>query len=445
MNKERQILKDAAIKILEDRITEIGSKEELIASNPEASIIGSENFILIPGLINAHQHLTGDRLIQSCIPSNIKDTEAIFDWSVPIHTSHGPEDDEISATLSLAESARRGITFTVEAGTVAFPEMVLRGFETVGVGGTIGSWGWDIGDGPYANSIEGVLERQINVIELTKDHPLVKGWVTLVGHDLMSDQLMQKASNLAKENLTNLTFHLSPHAGDASRYLERTGMRPISYINQLGVLGSHVLIGHAVHIDDAELETLISNKTAIASCPWAYLKLGQGVTQFGKHPEFLSKGGRLSLGCDTENAGDDKDLLLTARLFSGLIQEAKLGLDKPASHYALELITIGGAEALGIDEEIGSIETGKRADIVLIDTSNPSWQPLSPDPVMQLIWGGSSSDVHSVIVGGKIIVENKKCNNFDESALTNAVKSRQENLLKSAGLNPSPYWPITTY
>ena len=261
----------------------------------------------------------------------------------------------------------------------------------------------------------------------------------------MSDQLMQKASNLAKENLTNLTFHLSPHAGDAARYLERTGMRPISYINQLGVLGSHVLIGHAVHIDDAELETLISSKTAIASCPWAYLKLGQGVTQFGKHPEFLSKGGRLSLGCDTENAGDDKDLLLTARLFSGLIQEAKLGLDKPASHYALELITIGGAEALGIDEEIGSIETGKRADIVLIDTSNPSWQPLSPDPVMQLIWGGSSSDVHSVIVGGKIIVENKKCNNFDESALTNAVKSRQENLLKSAGLNPSPYWPITTY
>ena len=149
--------------------------------------------------------------------------------------------------------------------------MVLRGFETVGGGGTIGSWGWDIGDGPYANSIEGVLERQINVIELTKDHPLVKGWVTLVGHDLMSDQLMQKASNLAKENLTNLTFHLSPHAGDASRYLERTGMRPISYINQLGVLGSHVLIGDAVHIDDAELETLISSKTAIGSCPWAYL------------------------------------------------------------------------------------------------------------------------------------------------------------------------------
>ena len=134
MNEKRQILKDAAIKIVEDRITEIGSKEELLISNPKAYVVGSKNFMLIPGLVNSHQHLTGDRLIQSCIPSSIEDTEAIFDWSVPIHSSHSPEDDEISATLSLAESARFGITFTVEAGTVAFPEMVLRGFETVGVG-----------------------------------------------------------------------------------------------------------------------------------------------------------------------------------------------------------------------------------------------------------------------------------------------------------------------
>jgi len=445
MNEERQVLKDAAIKIVEDRIIEIGAKEEIMVSNPGASIIGSENFMVIPGLINAHQHLTGDRLVQSCIPSHIEDTEAIFDWSVPIHASHSPDDDEISATLSLAESARCGITFTVEAGTVAFPEMVLRGFETVGVGGAIGSWGWDIGDGPYVDSVDGVLERQLQVMELTKNHPSVKGWVTLVGHDLMSDELIQRASNLAKDNLTNLTFHLSPHAGEVSQYLEKTGMRPVNYISQLGVLGSHLLIGHAVHIDDSELETLINSKTAIASSPWAYLKLGQGVTKFGKHPEFLSKGGRLSLGCDTENAGDSKDLFSTARLFSGLMQEAKLGLDKPTAHYALELITIGGAEALGLEKEIGSIEIGKRADMVLIDTSGPSWQPLAPDPVMQLIWGASSSDVNSVVAGGKLIVEDKKCKNLDESALASEAKSKQENLLKSAGLDPSSYWPVITY
>ena len=445
MNEERQVLKNAAIKIVGDRIKEIGTKEELILSNPEASIIGNDNFMVIPGLINAHQHLTGDRLIQSCIPSEIEDTEAIFDWSVPIHALHSPDDDEISATLSLAESARCGITFTVEAGTVAFPEMVLNGFEKVGVGGAIGSWGWDVGNGPYVDSVDGVIERQLQVLEMTKNHSSVKGWVTLVGHNLMSDELLQKASNLAKENSTNLTFHLSPHAGEVSQYLEKTGMRPVTYISELGVLGSHLLIGHAVHIDDSELEVLINSKTAIASSPWAYLKLGQGITKFGKHPEFVSKGGRLALGCDTENAGDTKDILLTARLFSGLMQEAKLGLDKPTAHYALELITIGAAEALGLKEEIGSIETGKRADIVLIDTSGPSWQPMAPDPVMQLIWGASSSDVNSVVAGGKLIVEEKKCKNLDELSLANEAKSKQEKLLKSAGLDPSSYWPVTTY
>ena len=80
---------------------------------------------------------------------------------------HSPEDDEISATLSLAESARSGITFTVEAGTVAFPEMVLIGFETVGVGVAIVSWGWDIGNGPFVDSVDGVLESQFDLLEMT--------------------------------------------------------------------------------------------------------------------------------------------------------------------------------------------------------------------------------------------------------------------------------------
>ena len=83
--------------------------------------------------------------------------------------------------------------------------------------------------------------------------------------------------------------------------------------------------------------------------------------------------------------------------------------------------------------------------MVLIDTSSPSWQPLAPDPVMQLIWGTSSADINSVLASGKLIVENKKCKNLDEMALAVEAESRQKNLLKSAGLDPTSYWPITTY
>ena len=107
MNEERQIINDAAIQVPNGRIAEIGKREEILKKNSDLVIHGGDNFLLIPGLINAHQHLTGDRLIRSCIPDSITDNEAIFDWAIPIHEAHTSEDDEISATLVLAESTNR--------------------------------------------------------------------------------------------------------------------------------------------------------------------------------------------------------------------------------------------------------------------------------------------------------------------------------------------------
>ena len=105
--------------------------------------------------------------------------------------------------------------------------------------------------------------------------PLVTPWVTLVGHDLMSDALVTGASALAQKHHTGLTFHLSPSVSDGEQYLARTGLRPAVHLRQLEVLGPHVLIGHGVHIDDDELEAILETDTAVAACPWAYLRLGQ--------------------------------------------------------------------------------------------------------------------------------------------------------------------------
>ena len=121
------------------------------------------NRIVLPGFINAHQHLTGDRLVRSAIPDDLAPGESIFTWAVPIHAAHTPDDDELSATASLAEAVGNGITFTVEAGTVAHPDRVLAAFDTVGVGGTLGSWGWDVDGQPWAGSVDEVLDRQRHV------------------------------------------------------------------------------------------------------------------------------------------------------------------------------------------------------------------------------------------------------------------------------------------
>ena len=272
-------------------------------------MIGDAESLVTPGYVNAHQHLTGDRLVHSCIPDAIDSQEAIFGWAVPVHAAHTGDDDELSATLGAIEAVTNGITCTVEAGTVAHPDRVAAAVASVGMRATIGQWGWDVDGVPFGAPAAEVLARHTDLLDRLPAGGLVEGWVTLVGHDLMSDELVAGASELARARGVGLTFHMSPHGGDPASYLARTGRRPFVHLDELGVLGPHVLVAHAVHLDDDELDVVVRTDTAVASCPWAYLRLAQGFTVAGRHGELLARGARLALGCDAENAGDAVDVL----------------------------------------------------------------------------------------------------------------------------------------
>jgi 5-methylthioadenosine/S-adenosylhomocysteine deaminase len=442
MDPARTMVRDGADAVRDGRIVDVGPASVLRDRWPVAERTGGPGSIVIPGLINAHQHLTGDRLARSTIPDSIESNEAIFSWAVPLHEAHTADDDELSATCALLDAATNGITFTVEAGTVGHPERILAAYDRVGVGGTLGSWGSDTPGLPWSGSVAEVLDRQRHVVELAAGHPRVRGWVTLVGHDLMSDELVAAASGLARDAGTNLTFHLSPSDSDAPAYLARTGHRPVVHLDRLGALGRHVLIAHAVHVDDAELDALLRTGTAVAYCPWAYLRLGQGVTGAGRHAAFHERGGRLALGCDAENAGDAVDVLRAAALAAGLAKDVRRTPTRFGAHTAFELATIAGAEAIGMSDELGSLEVGKRADIVVLDGLGPSWTPAAPDPVLGLIWGSGSRDVTDVIASGRIVVADRRCITVDIADLKGDAEDAQARLLRDAGLGPRPVWPV---
>lgn len=441
MNPQRQILSDASIALSGDRIVDIGRTAELRRRHPGVREVGGPGRIALPGFVNAHQHLTGDRLIRSAIPDNLESGEAIFSWAVPSHGAHTGDDDQLSATLSLVEAVCNGITFTVEAGTVAHPERVLAAYDAVGVGGTLGSWGWDIPGQPHSGTVDEVLDRQRAVFELTAGHPRVMGWVTLVGHDLMSDELVVAASELARSTHRPITFHLSPTESDATSYCDRTGLRPLVHLDRLGALGSHVLVAHGVHLDDAEVNILIDRSVALAYCPWAYLRLGQGVTKAGRHAEIAERGGRMAIGCDAENAGDAIDVLRAATLAAGLAKDMRLEPTRFGAHTALELATITGASAIGMDHEIGSLEIGKRADIVLVDTTRPEWVPASPDPVLQLIWASDGRSVCDVFAAGRQVVSDGQCTSVDLSQLASLAAEHHRRLVLDAALPTRNPWP----
>jgi 5-methylthioadenosine/S-adenosylhomocysteine deaminase len=442
MNARREIIRDGAVAIDGTRVEAVGKAAELRARFPDATLLGDDDAVVTPGFVNAHQHLTGDRLIRSAIPDDLPPGASIFEWAVPVHAQHSGDDDELSATLSCVEQVGNGITTVVEAGTVAHPERVAAALRRVGLRGAVGMWGWDVGDGPFATRASEVIARQRALVEELRDDDRVDGWVTLVGHDLMSDELLRAASDLARELRTRLTFHISPSPADAAAYQSRVGTRPLVHFERLGVLGDHVLLAHAVHLDDDECEAMLRTGAAIAYTPWAYLRLGQGVGANGRHAELHRRGVRIALGCDSENASDALDPLRTAALAAGIAKDQSLDPTVFGAHDAFEMLTIRGADAIGMADRIGSLEPGKQADVVVHDTSGAHWIPRSVDPVLQLVWASDGRSVRDVVVDGRVVVRDGRCTTVDLDALRADAADAAARLLQRAAVDPRSRWPV---
>ncbi|MEP7203405.1 MAG: amidohydrolase family protein [Ilumatobacteraceae bacterium] len=440
MNGSREVLVGGSVAIVDGVIAAVGSTSEIGARYADATVIDATDCVVTPGMINAHQHLTGDPLVRSCIPDLLSPGASIFEWAVPIHAQHTGDDDELSATLCAIECAQNGVTTVVEAGTVAHPQRVAAAMNAVGIRGTIGTWGWDIEEGPFVGSAAEVLDRQRAVVEAFPAGSLVEGWVTLVGHDLASDQLLVGAADLARSSGVGMTMHLSPTSSDPDNYLARTGRRPVTHLDDLGVLGPHLLLGHGVWLDDEEVDLVLSTRTAIAYCPWAYLRLGQGVTRAGRHAEIVERGGRVALGCDAANAGDVADILRAAALAAGIARDARLEPERFGAHQAFEMATIAGAEAIGMSDRIGSLEVGKQADVVVHEATDWGWSPRG-DVGLQLIWGTDGRSVRDVFVAGNPVIRDGRCVTVDAGALRQEATSRQRSLLDRAGITVPHVWP----
>jgi 5-methylthioadenosine/S-adenosylhomocysteine deaminase len=440
MDPQRRILLGGAVAIAGEHIVAVGATSELRAQFPGTDEIDAAGGVVTPGLVNAHQHITGDPLARSCTPDDLEAGRSIFEWSVPLHGAHTPDDDELAAQLTAIDSVRNGVTTVVEAGTIAFPERVAEGLRRVGLRATLGTWGWDVELGPFAAPADEVLDRQRAVLDALPPGGTVTGWVTLVGHNLASDELLVGAADLARARGVGMTMHLSPTSSDPENYLAKHGRRPVEHLGALGVLGQHLLLAHGVWFDDAEIEAVLASGTAIASCPWAYLRHGQGMTQQARHGEIFQRGGRIALGCDASNAGDQVDILRAAALLAGLEKDTRVDPTWFGAHEALEMATIRGAEAIGMADVIGSLEPGKLADIVVHDATAPAWNPRG-DTVLQLVWAADGRTVRDVLVGGRQVVRDGRCVTVDTAALYGEAARCAPELFARAGVERTHRWP----
>ncbi|MER6175980.1 amidohydrolase family protein [Streptosporangium sp. NPDC001681] len=438
MSPRREVVTGATVAVADGRIAAIGPAATLRKDFPGAAELDAGGCVVIPGLVNAHQHTTADPLVRSMIPDDIDSQESIFDWIVPLHGKVTGDDDELSATLTAAESLLRGVTTILEPGTVAHPLRVAAGLRAAGIRGRVGRWGWDVPGALHALPAAETLALQEETVRALPPGGTVTGWVTLVGHDLASDELFTGAAELAERLDVGLTWHISPGEADVHAYARRAGRRPVLHFGQLGVLGPRLVLGHAVWLDDAELDALVETRTAVASCPGAYLRLGQGYTRAGRHAELVRRGGRVALGCDSHNAGDVPDLLRAAWLLAALERDRDV---RPVlrADQAFALATIDGAAAVGLGDLVGSIEVGKAADLVVLDTGDPVWAPRG-DLATHLVWGAPSHTVRDVLVDGQVVVRDRRITTVDLEALSKEAQARSAALLRRTGIDVPHRW-----
>ena len=195
-------------------------------------------------------------------------------------------------------------------------------------------------------------------------------------------------------------------------------------------------------IDDAEIDCIARTRTAVVMCPITAAKGGRGVPEHGRMPELLAKGVKIALGADSPNNCNHLDMVRVMNMAAIQYKDARQDTRQIPAETALEMATLSGAEALGLGDQLGSIEVGKKADLVLFDTERPEWQAMW-NPVSNLVYNADGRSVHTVIVDGRVVVDAYRQSFVDEPKLFAKVQEIGERLQARTGITfPRSRWPI---
>jgi cytosine/adenosine deaminase-related metal-dependent hydrolase len=445
MNATRDVIHDGAIAIRGNTIVDVGKAADLEREYEPARTIGGGRFVVTPGLVNTHIHITGEPLTRGYVPDDTPFEENVFVWLCPLYATYNAAEERVSAQLAAVEMLRSGTTCFLEAGTIRFLDEVVDGLREVGIRGRVGRWVWDLPPEPsvYKQGTDEAiahLQRQLDV-HRDYDDGRLGAWSIVVGHTTCSDPLWKAAKQLADESATGMSFHMSPAKLDPDGFIAAFGQRPMVHLEELGVLDRNVAMTHCVHVDDHEMSLMAARGAHVSHCPTTALKVSYGVTQIGKFPEMVQRGINVAIGTDGNNASNYSDLMRATYLVAGLFKDARMDPQMFPAEKAYEMATLGGARLMQLEPLIGSLEPGKRADVVLHDTDRPEWRPLL-NVVNQLVWSADGRGVHTVLVDGRVVVEGYRCTTIDEDALWAQAQQMGESITARSGLPDKAKWPV---
>ena len=433
MDGDRSEPANAHVLVEDGRIASVGSAGPEDPSGWE--VIDAAGCVVTPALVNTHHHLY--QTLTRAVPAG--QDALLFGWLkalYPLWARMRPEDMFVSARLGLAELALSGCG-TSSDHLYIFPDGV-RLEDTIEAAAGIGlrfhatrgamSVGESAGGLPPDSLVEreaDILEDCIRVIDAfhdPSDGAMVRVGIAPCSPFSVSRELMRDAALLAADKGVRLHTHLAENAEDVAFSLERFGCRPGDYAGELGWVGEHVWHAHCTALDPAEISLFARTGTGVAHCPSSNCRLGSGIAPVRA---MLDAGVPLGLGVDGSASNDSGSLLPEARQ-AMLLQRVRNGAAAMSAREALEMATLGGARLLGRAGEIGSLETGRRADLAVWDISGlaaaGAW-----DPVAALVLCGPFP-VRDLLVEGRPVVRDGMLTRVDAAAVAEAARRRAARL-----------------
>jgi cytosine/adenosine deaminase-related metal-dependent hydrolase len=393
-----------------------------VARPPGARVIDCAGCIVMPGLVQAHVHLC-----QTLARGRVDDAP-LLEWLrgtiLPYEAALDAEGAAASAELGCAELLLSGTTAILDMGTVRWQDEIFAACDRAGLRVTSGKAMMDAGDGVPARLREGTRQS------LDESVALKKRWHGTAGGRLRyayaprfalscSESLLREVAELAREPGVGMHTHASENRDECAIVREQTGLDNIAYLEKLGLLGPGAVLAHCVWATPAEQAQLARHGAHVAHCPSSNLKLASGIAPV---LELRAAGVNVAIGADGAPCNNTLDGFQELRL-TALLHRAHGDARAIGARTALELATRGGARALGLDADIGSLAVGKRADVIVVDAMRLPQAPRgTEDPYAMLVYSGCSRDVRDVLVDGRLVVRDRYLLTLDEGQ----VKARAQ-------------------
>ena len=419
------------------RIARVGADEtappERRQKRPADIVIDARGSVVLPGFVQTHLHLC------QTLFRGAADDLPLIDWLKrrvwPMEAAHTPASVRASARLSICELIRGGTTSALTMETVNHTAEALRVVEETGFRATIGKCMMDKGDDvPLALREETARSIRESLALIEEWHGRADGRIRCCFAPRFAvsctRELLVEVARLARERGLMVHTHASENVDEIKMVERETGLRNCLYLDSLGLTGHHVALAHCVHLDEEEIQTLQRTGTHVLHCPSSNLKLGSGIAPVST---LLERGVSVSLGADGAPCNNRLDMFTEMRT-AALLQKVSRGADALPARRVLRMATIDGARALGLDKEIGSLETGKRADISIIKLDHAHTTPRPPDPVSAIVYAAQASDVQTVLIDGQIVMRDRQLLTMNELEVIAEANREAELLQERAGL-----------